>query len=94
MHRGNPARPAPNCVSGCTAKRTRVGLTLAAVQRVKVGLLAFFSVAFGLLAYGPLQNLWSDYQDSPTSTYLEYGLPPLTLCVVSLVGLVLALRRR
>jgi hypothetical protein len=47
---------------------------------------------FGLLAYGPLRNLWSDYRDSPTSTYLEYGLPPLVLRVASLVGLVLALR--
>ena len=29
------------------------------------------------LSYGPLHNLWSEYQDSPFWVYLTFGLPLL-----------------
>jgi uncharacterized membrane protein YjjB (DUF3815 family) len=64
------------------------------VRHVRIALLVFFAVAFGVIAYGPLSNLWSDYRDSPISTYLLAGLPPLALAVCSLMGAILALRRQ
>ena len=64
------------------------------MRHVKVALLVFLAVAFGAFAYGPLSNLWSGYRDSPISTYLLAGLPPLALAVASLVGAILALRGR
>ncbi|HYH58737.1 MAG TPA: hypothetical protein VD790_05910 [Thermoleophilaceae bacterium] len=51
------------------------------------------SVFAGLLAYGALSNLWADYQDSPTSTYLAIGLPALMGAVVLLAAAVQAVRR-
>ena len=60
-------------------------------------LLAFFlgalAVAAGLLAWGVLSNLWSDYQDSPTSTYLLIGLPLLAFSVAAAISAIAALRR-
>ena len=60
-------------------------------------LLASFLIAIGViagwLAYGVLQNLWADYQDSPTSTYLMFGLPLLAFSLAALVGAVAVLRR-
>jgi hypothetical protein len=41
-----------------------------------------------------LQNLWADYQDSSTSTYLMFGLPLLAFSVAALVGAVAVLLRR
>ena len=64
------------------------------MRQVKIALLVFFAVAFGVIAFGPLSNLWSDYRDSPISTYLLAGLPPLVLAVSSLVGAILVLRRQ
>ena len=64
------------------------------MRQVKIALLVFLAVAFGVIAFGPLSNLWSDYRDSPISTYLLAGLPPLVLAVSSLVGALLALRRQ
>jgi hypothetical protein len=55
-----------------------------------IGLL-FVAVGFLLLALGPLSNLWG-YKDSPISTYLMFGLPPLALCLAALVGAVLLIR--
>ena len=55
------------------------------------------AVAFGAarFAYGALSNLWADYQDSPTSTYLLIGLPALALMFAALVAAAsLLLRRR
>ena len=43
----------------------------------------------GMLAFGALQNLWSDYRDSSTSTYLLIGVPSL---LVALAALYLAAR--
>ncbi len=56
--------------------------------------LVVLGVLSGLAAYGALHNLWADYQDSPTSTYLLIGLPALALCITALVGAVLLARRR
>jgi hypothetical protein len=61
-------------------------------------LLAAFLIAVaaatGLVAFGALQNLWADYQDSPTSTYLLIGLPLLALSLAALVSAVTVLVRR
>jgi hypothetical protein len=43
-------------------------------------------VVAGLLAWGSLQNLWSDYQDSSASTYLLVGVPSLLVAVAALYG--------
>jgi hypothetical protein len=61
---------------------------------VRAGLLFVLGLAFALASWGPLQNLFSDYQDSPTWVYLEYGLPLLALGVGCMVAGVLSLRRR
>jgi hypothetical protein len=57
-----------------------------------IGLLAVGVVA-GMAAYGALSNLWADYQDSPTSTYLLFGLPALGLCIAALVSAAILARR-
>jgi uncharacterized protein (TIGR03382 family) len=64
------------------------------VRIVLVAGLVFVAAVSGLAAYGALHNLWADYQDSSTSTYLEFGLPALALCIAALVGAVLVARRR
>lgn len=46
-------------------------------------LLALGFVA-GMLAWGSLSNLWSDYQDSSTSTYLFIGIPSLLVALAAL----------
>ena len=38
----------------------------------------------GMLAVGALQNLWSDYRDSSTSTYLLVGVPSLAVALTAL----------
>jgi hypothetical protein len=40
-----------------------------------------------------LQNLWADYQDSTTSTYLLFGLPLLALSLAALVSAIAVLRK-
>lgn len=44
-------------------------------------ILAVVGVFAALTAYGALSNLWADYQDSTTWTYLSIGLPLLALAV-------------
>ena len=56
-------------------------------------LLAAVAVGAGLFAWGVLSNLWADYQDSPTSTYLLLGLPALAVCLAA-VGATIRLWRR
>jgi hypothetical protein len=63
------------------------------MRYVKAAAFAVVAAGSAFIAYGPLQNLWSDYQDSPTSTYLLYGLPPLVLSIASLVAAIRALRK-
>ena len=48
-------------------------------------LILFGSAAVLLALLGPLANLVSDYQDSPVSTYLLYGLPPLAGGLAALI---------
>ena len=60
------------------AWRRSSALRVAAV----VYLLVFAAVA-AAAALGALQNLWSGYQDSPTSTYLLIGIPALLVAVVA-----------
>jgi hypothetical protein len=59
----------------------------------RVYLLLFASVA-ALLAVGALSNLWSGYQDSPTSTYLAIGVPALVAAVVAVIAAVRIWRDR
>jgi hypothetical protein len=44
-------------------------------------ILAVVGVASALMAYGALRNLWADYQDSTTWTYLSIGLPLVALAL-------------
>jgi len=44
-------------------------------------ILAVVGVVSALAAYGALHNLWADYQDSTTWTYLSIGLPLLALAL-------------
>jgi hypothetical protein len=63
---------------------------------VKIALavvLAAVGILAGLLGFSILQNLWADYQDSPTSTYLLFGLPPLVLGLGALYGAATLIRR-
>ena len=53
---------------------------------VASGLLLVLAVFAGMLAWGALQNLFSSYRDSPTSTYLLVGLPSLAVCLAALYG--------
>jgi hypothetical protein len=48
----------------------------------------------GMLAFGALSNLWADYQDSETGTYLVIGLPALAVCIVALFAAVQIWRAR
>lgn len=52
---------------------------------VALGLLVFATALF-LTALGPLHNLWADYQDSPDSTYLLFGLPLVVAGLICLAG--------
>jgi succinate dehydrogenase hydrophobic anchor subunit len=40
----------------------------------------------GMLAWGSLENLWSDYRDSETSTYLLIGIPSVLVALTALYG--------
>jgi hypothetical protein len=64
------------------------------VRYLHAAFLFAFAVVAGLAAIGALWNLWADYQDSPTSTYLLIGLPSLALSVAAVAAGVLVLRRR
>lgn len=52
------------------------------------------AIAFGLLSYGALSNLWADYQDSTTGTYLVVGLPWLALAFVFATAAIIVLWKR
>jgi hypothetical protein len=49
-------------------------------------LLLGLAVLAGMLAFGSLQNLWSDYRDSSTPTYLLIGVPSLLVALAALYG--------
>jgi hypothetical protein len=60
---------------------------------VSIPSLALLALLCGLVAYGPLSNLWG-YQDGSTGTYLLFGLPPLFVSLASLIAIaVIAVRR-
>jgi hypothetical protein len=64
-----------------------VGRVLVAIALIVVGAVA------ALIAWGALSNLWADYQDSPTSTYLLIGLPSLAFSVAALISAITVLLR-
>ncbi len=47
------------------------------VATVGVRIVGAVFIAIGIVllvaSYGPLQNLWAEYQDSPASTYIAFG---------------------
>jgi hypothetical protein len=47
-------------------------------------LLLVVAVVAGMLAWGALDNLFRDYKDSATSTYLLIGLPALAISAAAL----------
>ncbi len=49
------------------------------VRYLLAGLLVLVSASAAVIAYGSLHNIWADYQDSSTSSYLLFGLPPLAV---------------
>ena len=53
-----------------------------------VAFLVAVAIGTGLFALGALSNLWAEYQDSSTGTYLLIGLPALAVCVASLLAAV------
>ncbi len=63
-------------------------LTSTLMRLLTTTLLAVVAVGAGLFALGALSNLWADYQDSPTSTYLLFGLPPLAICLAAVAAAV------
>jgi hypothetical protein len=58
------------------------------------GLLVLLAAAAIFIAWWPLSNLWADYQDSSTSTYLLVGLPFVMVGLAALVAAASVLRRR
>jgi succinate dehydrogenase hydrophobic anchor subunit len=48
--------------------------------------LTLIGVVAATLAWGSLQNLWSDYQDSEASTYLLVGLPSALVALAAGYG--------
>jgi hypothetical protein len=54
------------------------------VKLVASVLLLAAAIVAGMFAWGALQNLVSDYKDSPTSTYLLIGIPALAVCLAAL----------
>ena len=62
------------------------------VARVLAALfLVAVAVVCAFVAWGALSNLWADYQDSPTSTYLLIGLPLLAFSLAALVSAIAVL---
>jgi len=45
------------------------------------------------LSWGPLHNLFEDYQDSSPVVYLAYGLPLVLLALACIAGGLFILRR-
>ena len=52
------------------------------------------AVCATLLSWGPLRNVFADYQDSPLWVYLLFGFSWLALACAAVAGAVLLLRRR
>ena len=70
-----------------------VGCSSLGMKVVSIPSLALLALLSGLVAYGPLSNLWG-YQDSSTGTYLLFGLPFLFVSLASLIAIaVIAVRR-
>ena len=61
---------------------------------VTVAFLALVAAGSAFVALGALSNLWADYQDSSTSTYVVIGAPFAALSVAAVVALGQLLRRR
>jgi hypothetical protein len=63
------------------------------MRLVRAGLLFVLGALLAIGSWGPLSNLFSDYQDSPAWVYWLYGGPLLLLSGACFVGSWRSLRR-
>lgn len=63
------------------------------MRKLLAGGLLVVAAGMALVSYFALSNLWADYQDSPTGTYLAIGLPWLVLALGVAVVAVRMLRK-
>lgn len=63
------------------------------MRTVLAGVLMVAAVGAGLASYGALSNLWAEYQDSSTGTYLMVGLPWLAVALGFAVAAIGILRK-
>ena len=64
------------------------------MRALGVAVLLVAAAGAGMLSWGALSNLWADYQDSETSTYLAIGLTALAGCLAALVAAARVWRNR
>jgi hypothetical protein len=64
------------------------------MRTLAAALLVVVAMGAAVLSWGALRNLFDDYQDSPTWTYLLFGLPWLVVAGGALAGAVHLKRRR
>ena len=64
------------------------------MRKLRAAGLFVLALLFAVVSWGPLGNLFSDYQDSPTWVYWMYGGPFLTLALVCVIAAWRELRRR
>ena len=60
---------------------------------VLAAILIAVAVCATVLSWGPLRNVFADYQDSPLWVYLLFGFSWLALACVAAAGAVVLLRR-
>ena len=76
------------------AQRRRGGGVGLCVRVVSAAVLIVIAVSATLLSWGPLRNVFADYQDSPLWVYLLFGLSWLAIACIAAAGAVFLLRRR
>lgn len=63
-------------------------------RRVGAAVLVVVAALAAAASWGPLRNLFADYQDSPWWVYVAFGVPCLLAAAVALVAARRLLRRR
>ena len=64
------------------------------MRAVSAVALIVIAVGCAVISWGALQNLFADYRDSPSWTYLLFGIPWLVLASAAIVGAIRLLRPR